>query len=348
MTGASLRLRELPPGAVTGVGSLPFLNPGDAVRFVRSVCPLIPFWPQLPMRAPEEDLVSQSLAQLKRWLEVRADGRGFVLKQVNRKEFEAELREGSPHMLPHEASGFFEFAMMLEVGLFHEAEAIKGQITGPVTLACNVHDERGEPLSRDPEMLSLFGAYVARLAQWQAKKLTVRGLPTLILVDEHDLVAVDQIGAERHGCEDAINTVLRTLRAEGAYGGIHCGSNELRDEMQTIEADLFSLNVIENMHEACRLAKAHPDALIAYGLVPLGKSMATVSPESLFTWWLSITSEADDLYDLAQRALVTTSEGLGRSTPDVARRAFEKCERVGEYLRQIALESYVRNRAMAI
>jgi hypothetical protein len=51
----------IPPGAVTGIGSLPIDDPHVAVQFVEQVCPLMPFWPELPRRSPEARSVEQTL-----------------------------------------------------------------------------------------------------------------------------------------------------------------------------------------------------------------------------------------------------------------------------------------------
>ena len=61
--GQSLMQRPplvLPPGAVTGIGSLPFHDPHTAVRCVAQTCPRIPFWPELPRRSPHARSVEQT------------------------------------------------------------------------------------------------------------------------------------------------------------------------------------------------------------------------------------------------------------------------------------------------
>jgi hypothetical protein len=50
----------IPPGAVTGIGSLPMDDPHVAVQFVEQECPLMPFWPELPRRSPEARSVEQT------------------------------------------------------------------------------------------------------------------------------------------------------------------------------------------------------------------------------------------------------------------------------------------------
>ena len=42
--------RWMPAGAVTGIGSLPIVDPLEAIDFVSETCPVLPFCPQPPRR----------------------------------------------------------------------------------------------------------------------------------------------------------------------------------------------------------------------------------------------------------------------------------------------------------
>jgi hypothetical protein len=60
--------RSLPPalaGAVTGIGSLPYLAADEAVRKVATFCPDLPFWPQLPRVSEHEGVIGQGLGVLR-------------------------------------------------------------------------------------------------------------------------------------------------------------------------------------------------------------------------------------------------------------------------------------------
>ncbi len=54
--------RFVPRGAVTGIGSLPFTNPAEAVAFVETHSPELPFCPQPPVGP---DLAASVTAQLR-------------------------------------------------------------------------------------------------------------------------------------------------------------------------------------------------------------------------------------------------------------------------------------------
>ena len=53
-----------PGGLATGIGSLPFLEPGEALELIWQYLPDIPHWPQLPQRGSSEGFVNQFLNPL--------------------------------------------------------------------------------------------------------------------------------------------------------------------------------------------------------------------------------------------------------------------------------------------
>ena len=54
---------------VTGIGSLPHTDAGQAMEFVAKTTPRAPYWPQLPRRTPNEGMIRQ--------FEVLMPNRGF-------------------------------------------------------------------------------------------------------------------------------------------------------------------------------------------------------------------------------------------------------------------------------
>jgi hypothetical protein len=56
--------RPWPPGAATGIGSLPGTDPAEAIRLVLDELPLLPFLPELPARGPGADMIGRSSALL--------------------------------------------------------------------------------------------------------------------------------------------------------------------------------------------------------------------------------------------------------------------------------------------
>jgi hypothetical protein len=51
-------LRFNPSGLATGIGSLPFIDPDQAIKLIRRYFPAIHHWPQMPRRGMEEHFVN--------------------------------------------------------------------------------------------------------------------------------------------------------------------------------------------------------------------------------------------------------------------------------------------------
>ena len=65
---------------VTGIGSLPFNSPSTAIQAIADSSIEVPFWPQLPRVSERESIIGQGLATLADWIEPRADGYGYSVR----------------------------------------------------------------------------------------------------------------------------------------------------------------------------------------------------------------------------------------------------------------------------
>lgn len=196
---------RLPRSAFVGVGSLPWTDPRQAIDVVAEYAPNLPFWPQLPARAPGEDMVSQALGAAAQILPPREGWPWPVPDPV------ALLAALVPELRPEDAAGFFAFKQALDEGRFPKAEALKGQLVGPWTLASS--------LGR-PELLEPLAEHLAALARWQLLRLQRFCLPVLIMVDEPALGSVP--AGERERAAAAIGRVFRELDEHEGISGLHC------------------------------------------------------------------------------------------------------------------------------
>ena len=125
----------LSPGCVTGVGSLPFTDPEEAVAFVAEYAPELPFWPQLPRRRPGEGVIAQGLGPLAAFLEPAARPFCWQARPCEGRAFWAALDGEEARLAPNTAAGFFAFERAAQEGRFRWAAALKAQSEGPITLA---------------------------------------------------------------------------------------------------------------------------------------------------------------------------------------------------------------------
>ena len=111
-------------GAATGIGSLPHRDPAAALAFVAETTPELPYWPQLPNRHPFEGMVAQTLGPLR-----GLEGDQLAVAVAD-PALEPTLDEGR-------AAAWEPFLRDFPTR-FPRARAVKGQLTGPLTLAHGV------------------------------------------------------------------------------------------------------------------------------------------------------------------------------------------------------------------
>jgi hypothetical protein len=330
---------RLPRGAVTGVGSLPFRDPAEAVELVRRACPEFPFWPQLPRRSSSEVVPLQFLHPAVSWLHSLGGGRLSVAPGGGHRVLDA-LKRSDGALAAEQAAGFHAFLEALDTGAFATAIAVKAQVTGPLTLGLCIED-RGTPLLYHPGALRVLADYVARQACWQIRCLARDALPVLLVVDEPCLALAADLPGGRGPAVEALASVLDRVRTHGARAGVHCCARvspavacEPEPDVLSFDADADLESFLADDAVAALLRRG---GWLAAGLVPTRDSPEDSSASALFTRWLMSIRDPDTCVRLARQTLVTASCGLGLATPQAARASFRLAAEVGARLRRIAL-----------
>jgi len=207
-------LRRLPACATTGVGSLPFTDPVEAVAHVRAAYD-VPFCPQLP--AIDGDMVGE-------WLSADPRRCGF-----------SEERQR-----PHPAAWDAFVASLAATPPIHGL--VKLQVTGPVTLAFGLGLGR-----RDPELpglaLDLARWAGVTVARWVAEVAGL-GLTAIVMVDEPGLAAVPDLSVVR---------AWDPIRAVAPVFGMHICGVVPWPLVAAIRPDLLSFDAGRVEHHAHRL-----------------------------------------------------------------------------------------------
>ncbi len=171
-------------GRATGVGSLPHADPPSAVAFVLRHFPDAPFWPQLPRRAQRETMLEQ-------W-----DDLGDPDAPADDRRHRAGLARFVRVVARRPAST--------------RASIVKGQVTGPVTLAGATPSASAVRRARRTAIRGVI--HQARLLRGLARRV-------LIVVDEPALGR-----ATARATRAALRPVLDAIRESGAFAGVHdCG-----------------------------------------------------------------------------------------------------------------------------
>ncbi|MBX3015979.1 MAG: hypothetical protein KF832_30945 [Caldilineaceae bacterium] len=322
-------------GCVTGVGSLPHTDPVAAVAFVAQHSPQIPFWPQLPQRGPQEAMILQWLVPCYDFIQQETPARINVQPgQVD--AFRRQLAQADARLGLATAAGFATFERACHDGLFPQARLLKGQLTGPLTLARCLYTsagEQGEPFIHSATLLDELTTYLCRLARWQVERLARFGKPVLLMIDEPTL-AVDT--ADR-ATLPYLRRLLHAVRQAGAFAGIHCCALGATAPLFAVAPDLLSFDAYHEL-ELVLTAPELPSFLahggtLALGLVPTLLDLSTFSPEAMLVRWLAATSRLQvDAQPLLRQSLITATCGLGLLTPEAAQMNFIQARRLAQWL----------------
>lgn len=326
-------MRELlPKGQVTGIGSLPHRNPEAAVRFVAEHSPTIPFWPQLPQRSDGEMMLPQMLAPLLDVLQRHSTAR-FDIPVDKLNEFRQRLREADVRLDENSAAGFYAFERACKSNVFGQAVAMKGQITGPITLAhCLFVD--GKPLATLPETLAEFTDYLCRLGMWQIQRLQQFDKPILLFIDEPALT----LGASSPLSLISLQQLVAALCSTGAYVGIHCCASDLPDLICRVKPDIISFDA----HQGLEAFLSNPDVQafigeggwLALGMVPTWIDLGQFDVMQAFVRLVSAVEGKYDLSQLVSRSLITATCGLGLLSVESAPPSFTKCHELAHLIRR--------------
>ncbi|HEY9074484.1 MAG TPA: hypothetical protein VIN67_10175 [Desulfobaccales bacterium] len=335
----------LTPMAATGIGSVPFTDPGETVSLILETLPQIPYWPQMVRLGFREEMTAQAaggLAVLKvdeaaRTVQVDpALARDEALAGFYEAALSGDLEPFA--LMEEEAHGFFALNRAMVAG-GHPCRALKGQLAGPVTFAGMVKDQEGKAILFDRELTQAVCLGLARKAVWQIKQFRDLGKEPIIFLDEPYLTGFGSayLPISREEVLEILGQTIEEVR-QAAGGpvaiGVHCCGNTDWGLLLSAPIDLLSFDSY-GYFESLRLYDMAVSGFferggwLAWGLVPTGAE--EFRQESADGLWERFTGQvaqlAQDLKmgskDILSRAILTPACGMGYLSPEEARRALK-------------------------
>jgi hypothetical protein len=329
------------PAQVTGIGSLPFTCSQTGIEAVATFSPEVPFWPQLPRLSERESIIGQGLGIVADLVEPRSEGYGYAVREGRIDSVMEALHKSSGNLTPANAAGFHAFEAAMGARFCPSAFAVKGQIEGPITLAAYLF-YRGRPFLSDAALFYAVAFHISQIVCWQIERLKSFGLPVLLFVDEPALCLQAAVGKgiseERR--LSALAAMLEDARARGAFAGLHCCAEGPFERMCLAKPDILSFDA----HQGLELFFADRFALdfvrdggwVAYGMVPTTNRPDAISAPTLFTRWLKAAALAGDPQELANRAMVTATCGLGLLDASSVAASFNMAHGAGRLIKRLA------------
>jgi methionine synthase II (cobalamin-independent) len=276
------------------IGSLPVDNHQKAADMVFLHTPKIPLWVQLPTFW-QERMMLQFLPGMPGlvmdpetvYVDAAKDDfeermLSFYEQFVAVSEGETDIDDSSFGLTPEIANGFFVFMERLK-DTTRSPAAVKGQITGPVTITTGINDTQGRAIFYDDQLRDMAVKLLALKARWQARKLSAFGVPAILFLDEPGLAGFGSsafISITREEILQCFEEVIGAIHSEGALAGIHVCANSDWSVVLDSPTDIISFDsysYFDNFILYGKDVKSFFDQgkILACGIVP------TMSPEDI-------------------------------------------------------------------
>jgi methionine synthase II (cobalamin-independent) len=325
----------------TVVGSMPHTTADAALALILKYCPELPAWPQVPRRTHLE----QMDLQYSEGFPGAEIINGSVRVDTNKDHTEALAAlyqayidgDTETYTLTRErAAGFHA---LLEADL-RGAQAVKGQITGPITFGLSVTDQDRKAIIYD----DIFGDAVPRFlrlqAAWQEQQIKRLNPNSIMFLDEPSMTTFGSIGLMLS--REQVTAMLDEVFA-GISGikGCHCCGNTDWSLILGTTADVISFDAFEYGDTLA----LYPDAVraffkrggaVAWGIVPVfaetlaGETVASLK-DRLDAAMAPFPRAGITYPELLKHALVTPCCGLA-TLPDA-----DAAEQALALLRELSL-----------
>lgn len=349
-----------PKGLATGIGSMPYTDAGDALPRIKKYLPVIPHWPQLPLRGRQEHFVNQSLKPLVKTGLLNDDGEKIYFDTTkpdwadNMTEFysmylaceDGDRAALNEFAFPREsAAGFYAFLDEMEKGT-GDAAVLKGHVVGPLTVAFQVKDELGRFAYYNDQLRDLIVKTIAMQAAWQAGELGRFGLPVLIFVDEPAVSVYGQssyITVTREMIKEDLGAVFEAVHGAGGMAGVHsCDAIDwsilFESDLEVVNFDAY--NYFSSIIPFVSSLKEFFDrgGSLAWGLVPTLNDRALEEDEDSLLMilegeWSELITRGISRDTLFEHCLITPACGTGLLDRALAERIYGLTALVSEKLR---------------
>lgn len=349
-----------PQFLATGIGSMPFADPAEAVQIVLDNLPEAPMWPQLPRRDLLEQMETQYSGGLPRAVIDREKERLSFDVSGDSSEEMAEFYENyitamdpeegngdcSPLALaPEYAAGLYEMKARLEKA-GGKLPFVKVQTTGPISFALTVTDENKRALYYNDAFLDMAVKALAMKSRWQIQTFAPFAEKIICFIDEPILSAFGSstyVSVTRDDVVARLGEVIEAVHADGALAGVHCCGNTEWSILVDAGADIVNFDAFGYGDTIAM----YPDAIdallakggaLAWGVVPTSEAIRDQAVESLVAVYEkhadALVAKGLDKNILNRQACITPSCGTGSMKPDDAKRVFEMTKALSTALRE--------------
>ncbi len=318
----------------TGIGSMPVVDPEQAVQLSLTYLSEAPIWPQLPQRSFHEHMDIQYSESLP----------GLMIDEANKKVSFDTSRDLMPELekfferyiekdyaffriTAEYAAAFPIFVRSLQKSLPVKMRYVKGQITGPLTAGLSFKDETGKDIIHNEMLFDAVVKGLAMKAAWQIRELEQFGKPVIIFIDEP---VMESLGSGTSAVPsdmvpEKLNEIIDTIHELGGISGIHCCGNADWSMIFNTRVDIVNFDAFGYMDRVLLYSSdikkfyARGGAL-AWGIVPTGIFTRDETADMLISrldgGMKQLEREGIDRKTILRQCLITPSCGMGSLTPE--------------------------------
>jgi len=323
-------------GLATGIGSLPYRDPQEAVDLIFKYLPYVPFWPQLPQRSFKEGMIAQFTESLP-FFKVIPKGIDFLVSEEALEEFYGQLIANNLdyfRISEDFAAGLYAFYRRLEKSNLRDIIFIKCQITGPFTFAGGIKDEKGLALLHNKVFMQAIIKGLIFKARWQINFFKKFGKKIIMFIDEPYLSCFGSAFApiNREEVVAGLTECARGIKSEDVLVGVHCcGNTDWSIFTEITDIDIISFDAFTYLEKLILYSENLRDffgrgGILCWGIVPAHLFSGNETKVSLFQKIeeginkLEKKGLGKDL--LLERLFIGPACGLGTLTPEKAGQIF--------------------------
>jgi len=354
--GVSMKMRFL----ATGIGSMPFKDPEQAVEVSLSRVVNAPFWPQLPQRAFNEKMEVQYSEGIPCIVIDPKKERLYFDTSIDYYDEFAEFYEAymaamdpetgngdcaSMAITPEFSKGIYAMEKRLRP-LGRKLPFVKVQTTGSCSFALTVVDENKRAIYYNEEFREVVIKTLAMKCRWQIQKFQPFADQVICFVDEPILSAFGSstyVSLKREDVVSHLAEVIAAIHADGAIAGIHCCGNTEWSILVDAGVDIINFDA----YGYGETVAMYPDALrkhlqrggmLAYGIIPTSKAIREESIKSLEDRLEGLidqlASKGIDRQLIVEQTLLTPSCGTGLLEPEDALRVCDPLDQLSKAMRE--------------
>ncbi len=353
-----------PAGLQTGIGSMPYLNPKEALEIIFENMPEIPYWPQLPLKGSAEGFVFQFLTPLVEagLIQIDENKAFFCTDSMDWEEsltkfysiylsaVEGDQEAIDAFALPVEAaSGFYAYLDYVKEKGIRDLHYLKGHLAGPLTIGFNLKDPQGKFAYYNDQLRDLIVKTLAIHSRWQANKLSELGLPAIIFLDEPGIGVYgksDYITVSKEMIKSDLDEIFEQIHMADAIAGVHSCDAIDWSILYQCNLEIVNLDVYSFSDSLLPFAKELKEfinrgGVLALGIVPTNENALTETAQSLFDRLSALFSQLDlrgiATSKLHPQIMITPACGTGLLEPDLAVRIHNLTKEVSAMVKELSL-----------